>query len=377
MHLRTIKSRPWQTCWFKPHKYVTSCLWESKNFTYWPFKSSSRASDAQPARLGFRQNRYKQHWGWRKTEKREQKRWIHWWMMMMMWWTWCCTSGKHCDFVWAPSIGGRAGRGESSCSPALCRLRTRSDPRCCSGDGSLGTTVSDNTLFHSQSPIAFSCDQTLAGSSLKPSWISRALSGPDAQVGWMSPLLLILNSCFLLQWRWQYFCFFQQQSPKNQKSKQPEMSCNNNYGRRSVIKWTWTVYILFSFQIFIQTIYRTNDDCSSAVKPPAHGELWPHRWNLLSEQVLTRRIHRVWEAAEQSETFLSKVFVTLLGGPNNRLPVNKLLFSLVLELLDQFSNLNLEIKPARDLTAKQIVLFLRDVDLIFLSEYDLLLNITK
>lgn len=71
------------------------------------------------------------------------------------------------------------------------------------------------------------------------------------------------------------------------------------------------------------------------------------------------------------------MFVTLLGGPNNRLPVNKLLFSLVLELLDQFSNLNLEIKPARNLTAKQIVLFLRDVDLIFLSEYDLLLNITK
>lgn len=50
----------------------------------------------------------------------------------------------------------------------------------------------------------------------------------------------------------------------------------------------------------------------------------------------------------KNETFLLKVFVPLLGGPDNPLPVNKLLFSLVLELLDKFSNFNPEIKPARD-----------------------------
>lgn len=50
----------------------------------------------------------------------------------------------------------------------------------------------------------------------------------------------------------------------------------------------------------------------------------------------------------KSETFLSKVFVPLLGGPDNPLPVNKLLFSPVLELLDRFSNFNPEIKPARN-----------------------------
>lgn len=36
-------------------------------------KRSNRPSDAQPARLGFIQNRDKHHCGGRKTEKKEQK----------------------------------------------------------------------------------------------------------------------------------------------------------------------------------------------------------------------------------------------------------------------------------------------------------------
>ena len=82
---------------------------------------------------------------------------------------------------------------------------------------SVDTTVSDCMLFFQNPIISFSCDQTLARSSLKPSLISTAhiqtlfLSGA-VQSGWMvedpvmsqSLQLLIQNTCYLHQWWWHH-----------------------------------------------------------------------------------------------------------------------------------------------------------------------------
>ena len=81
--------------------------------------------------------------------------------------------------VWTQSILSSL----SSCGPALCQLRTRSNhwvqqlhPRCCGGDRS-------NSLWFyvvmpvwvPSCPVPFSCDLTSTRSSLKPSWISMTL----------------------------------------------------------------------------------------------------------------------------------------------------------------------------------------------------------
>lgn len=68
-----------------------------------------------------------------------------------------------------PHLGNTVDLASSSCSP------TASSQMLWWRRVSVGTTASDNTLICSQSPISFPCDQTLAGSSLKPSRISRDL----------------------------------------------------------------------------------------------------------------------------------------------------------------------------------------------------------
>lgn len=115
---------------------------------------------------------------------------------------------------------------------------------------------------------------------------------------------------------------------------QMQMDCLFSVGELSFSLASSSSVKLFTKQMMTDCRHTENSDLTDEIS--SQSKFWPEG-SIVLEKLLNK-----------SETFLSKVFVPLLGGPDNPLPVNKLLFSLVLELLDKFSNFNPEIKPARD-----------------------------